>query len=102
MDEIAAAEVTRIRQVLKAHMPALRETYHVASLSLFGAYVRGEQQPGSDLGILVTFDEMPSLLAFVDLKLTLSDLLGVEVDLVMRSALKPHIGERILDEAVPV
>lgn len=42
MDEIAAAEVTRIRQVLKAHMPALRETYHVASLSLFGSYVRGE------------------------------------------------------------
>jgi len=32
----------------------------------------------------------------------LSDTLGVKVDLVMKDALKPRIGERILNEAVPV
>jgi len=32
----------------------------------------------------------------------LSDLLGVKVDLVMKQALKPAIGRRILDEVVPV
>jgi predicted nucleotidyltransferase len=30
----------------------------------------------------------------------LSDLLGTEVDLVMRDALKPHLSRRILDEVV--
>jgi len=32
----------------------------------------------------------------------LSDLLGVKVDLVMQSALKPRIGKRILSEVVPL
>jgi len=32
----------------------------------------------------------------------LSDTLGVKVDLVMKDALKPRIGERILNEVVPV
>ena len=30
----------------------------------------------------------------------MSDLLGVKVDLVMKSALKPNIGKRILNEVV--
>jgi len=38
----------------------------------------------------------------VDLKLRLSEALGVEVDLVMKSALKPRIGKRILQEVLMV
>lgn len=32
----------------------------------------------------------------------LSDLLGLKVDLVIRSALKPYVGKRIIAEAKPV
>jgi predicted nucleotidyltransferase len=32
----------------------------------------------------------------------LSDKLGIKVDLVMKKALKPHIGKHILEEVVPV
>jgi predicted nucleotidyltransferase len=64
--------------------------------------VRGDERPASDLDVLVTFEESPGLLRFMELENYLSDLLGVMVDLVMRSALKPGIGERILEEAVPV
>jgi predicted nucleotidyltransferase len=42
------------------------------------------------------------LLRFIELENELSDELGVKVDLVMREALKPRIGERILEEVVPV
>jgi hypothetical protein len=64
--------------------------------------VRDEQGPESDLDLLVTFSEPPGLIQFVALKNHLSDLLDVQVDLVMRDALKPRLGERILQEVVPV
>ena len=51
---------------------------------------------------LVSFSSTPSLLEFVRLKNHLSEILGLEVDLVMRDALKPHIGEKIIDEAVSI
>lgn len=83
-------------------MPFLREQYSVESLSLFGSFVRGEQRPDSDLDILVTFSEVPGLLRFIELENHLSDFLGRRVDLVLRDALKPEIGRRVLAEAVPI
>ena len=71
-------------------------------MGVFGSYTRDEQSPSSDLDLLVTFHEPPSLLRFIELENYLSDLLGVKVDLVMKDALKPRIGERILNEVVTV
>jgi uncharacterized protein len=56
----------------------------------------------SDLDILVTFKEVPSLLTFIAMENYLSDLLGVKVDLVMKDSLKPKIGGQILREAISV
>ena len=92
----------RIRATLHAHMPVLAEEYHVSSLGIFGSYLRNEQTSKSDLDILVSFAETPSLLRFIKLENYLTDLLHIKVDLVMRDALKPKIGERILREVVPV
>lgn len=87
---------------LRREMPELAERYSVKSLGLFGSYVRGEQRRPSDLDVLVEFDEVPSLLKFIGLENYLSDLLGVKVDLVMKSALKPGIGRHILAEVVHI
>ena len=87
---------------LRGLLPTIVGRYHVASLALFGSYVRGDQNRGSDLDVLVTFSRIPGLLKFVELENTLSDELGVKVDLVMPEALKPEIGRRISAEAVPV
>lgn len=87
---------------LRACLPELRERWRVRSLAVFGSYVRGEQRRGSDLDVLVEFDEAPSLFQYVDLQDYLGEALGVKVDLVMKSALRPGIGERIQREAVPV
>jgi predicted nucleotidyltransferase len=94
-----AAEFARI---LREHMPELRERYHVKSLALFGSYVRGEARRKSDLDVLVEYHSPPDLFDFVELKDHLADLLGIKVDLVMKSALRPTIGERILAEAIAV
>jgi predicted nucleotidyltransferase len=91
-----------IREKLHQQLPILAERYRVKSLGLFGSYVRNEQDEGSDLDLLVTFDATPSLLKFIELENYLTDYLGIKVDLVMQDALKPRIGERILSEAVSV
>ena len=87
---------------LHQHLPELREQYNVATLEVFGSFVRHEQRKNSDLDILVTFSKPPSLFKFVRLENYLSDLLGVKVDLVMKDSLKPAIGKHILREVVPV
>ena len=88
--------------VLRQQKPLLAERYGVESLDVFGSYVRGEQKSGSDLDVLVTFREDPSLLTFIRIENDLSDALGVKVDLVMKDALKPAIGRSALREAVTV
>ena len=80
----------------------MRQRYHVEALSLFGSYVRRQQTKRSDIDVLVEFSEAPSLFTFLHLERELEALLNVRVDLVMKSALKPEIGRRILAEAVPV
>lgn len=94
--------LNRLVAKLRRHYPELAADFHVHSLGVFGSYVRHEERPDSDLDLLVTFDEVPSLLTFLALENQLSDLLGVKVDLVMKDALKPRIGERILSEVVAV
>jgi len=80
-------------------LPVLRAEYHVHTLEVFGSFVRGEARIGSDLDLLVTFDEVPSLFRFVALENHLSDVLGIKVDLVMKDSLRPNIRRFILEEA---
>jgi len=94
--------LTKLQDKIRSLTPVLADHYQVESIALFGSYVREEQRPDSDLDMLVTFRETPSLFKFLQLEYYLSDALGVKVDLVMKDALKPRIGERILSEAMPV
>jgi predicted nucleotidyltransferase len=52
--------------------------------------------------ILVEFDRPGNLLDFIHLQNDLIDLLGVRVDLVEKSGLKPAIRPYVLAEVVPV
>ena len=87
---------------LRDYLLELREEHGVKSLALFGSYVRGEEEELSDLDILVEFSRVPDLFEFVALKHRISDLLGIKVDLVMKSALRPSIEERIAEDIVMV
>lgn len=89
-----------IKQWFVEHKLLLQEHYKVRELGIFGSYVRQEQTEASDVDVLVEFSETPSLLKFVNLENYLSDNLGIKVDLVHKTGLKPRIGERILAEVV--
>lgn len=92
-------DLKNIIKVLRKEFPKLETDFNVATLDVFGSYVRCEHSSKSDLDILVTFSKTPDLFRFIELENYLSDLLNIKVDLVMRSALKPNIGKRIISEA---
>ena len=72
---------------LEACKPEIKRRFKVHSIAIFGSYVRGEQQAGSDVDILVDVD--PSIgLEFVTLAERLQELLDMPVDLVSRRAIK--------------
>jgi len=97
-----AKDVACLSKIIRQNLPKLTQKYNISYLGIFGSYIRGEQKEDSDLDILVEFSREPDLLEFIGLKQELSEALGVEVDLVMKSALKPRIGKRILEEVVQV
>jgi hypothetical protein len=80
----------------------LRRKYSIREIGVFGPYVRQEHGKVSDLDVLVDFEKPISLLRFVELEAELSEMTGLEVDLVSREALKPHIGESVRREVVYV
>ena len=80
----------------------LENQFHVKKLGILGSYVRGEETVTSDLDILIEFESgyRFGLLTFCHLENYLSDLLEVNVDLVMKDSLKPRIGQKILSEVI--
>ena len=94
------ARIEEIKKILEEHKKELQAKFKVKTLAIFGSYVRDEQKIGSDIDILVEYTEVPDLIAFIELQNYLSELLQAKVDLVTKSTLKPHIGKRILKEAI--
>ncbi len=91
-----------LRTTLQSHKEELNRKYGVTEIGVFGSFVKNEQNDTSDVDILVEFYKTIDLLTFVNLKNYLSDLLKLNVDLVMKKALKPKIGQRILREVVNI
>jgi predicted nucleotidyltransferase len=95
-------DVETIKATLLQHKIELREKFKVKTIGVFGSYVRGEQKLSSDVDVLVEFNEPVGLFEFIKLENYLSDLLGVKVDLASKKALKPHIGEHIVQEVIMI
>ncbi len=93
-------DIQTIKDSIISLKPFLEKKYNVKEIAVFGSYVRGEQNKKSDIDILVDFKKTPTLLQFIDLEIYLSRKLGLKVDLVLKSALKPNIGKSVLQEAV--
>jgi predicted nucleotidyltransferase len=104
MAKTKTLNLDRIINILKEHKGELEEKYEVKEIGVFGSYVRGEHKGKSDLDILVEFEDEAKigLLKFVNMENYLSDLLGVKVDLVEKSVLKPRIGKHILKEVMTI
>ena len=91
----------QLTRKLHEELPLLQQKFSVKSLAVFGSVARNDARP-RDLDLLVDFYEPPGLFGFVALENHLADLLGIKIDLVMREALKPRLGNNILQEMVVV
>jgi len=91
-----------IKKILTLKKQELCARYSVKEMGIFGSYLSGDQKESSDIDILVEYEKPVSLIEFVNLKNYLTDLLEMDVDLVMKKALKPNLGRRILREVVYV
>ena len=68
-------------------------------IGLFGSFARNEARSDSDVDILVDIDRH-EFDRYMNLKFSLEDLFGREVDLVLSDKLKPALRERILGEVI--
>lgn len=99
---IDVSSIEHFLHLLRPHQADLTVRYHIASLALFGSFVRGEQHRDSDLDVLATFTETPSLFTIIALEQELTDLLDIPVDVVLAQTLKPAIRDRVCKDLVLV
>ena len=89
-----------ILEVLRQAKTDFGQRHHVRSMALFGSYSRNEQTEGSDVDVLVDFDDgvtASMLIRFTD---KLEARLGLPVDVVPADAIKPHYREFIQKDLV--
>ena len=87
-------------EMILSHLSAYRETlksFGVIRLGLFGSYVRGAQQPESDLDFLVSIEPM-TYSAWMDVWNFLEDTFGLNVDLVPEESLRPEFKTCVMSE----
>lgn len=90
-----------ILQRLRDAKPALARQFPLRRMALFGSFARGDATEHSDIDILVEVE--PSIgLGFVTLAEQLETLLGHEIDLVSRRAVKPLLWAQIEPELIDV
>jgi predicted nucleotidyltransferase len=75
-------------------------SHGASNVRIFGSVARGEADSRSDVDFLVELERGRSLLDHAALMIDLENLLGRRVDVATERGLKPHIRERILEEAV--
>jgi len=88
-------------ETLKAHRRDL-EPFGVTSLRLFGSVARDEASGGSDVDLLVDFEETPTFKEFMTLRFLLEDLLGAKVDLITENGLRDEVRPYVEVEAIRV
>ncbi|MGQ0846821.1 MAG: nucleotidyltransferase domain-containing protein [Sporichthyaceae bacterium] len=88
---------------LRRHRRALiaaAEARGAHNIRVFGSVARGEDNPDSDIDLLVDLDRGVGLVGLAGLARELSEMLGVPVDVVPANSLKAHIRGEVLAEAI--
>jgi predicted nucleotidyltransferase len=92
----------QILKFLGQNKKLFRDRYHIIRIGVFGSYARGDQNPDSDIDLLVEFEDGTENL--YELKLQIKDFfqnqLGLEVDICREKYIKPRLKNTILKETV--
>ena len=88
-----------IIRLQKKIIPILKRN-DIVKAGIFGSYAKGEAKRGSDIDILIEFND--SLLSLVRLERELKESLGKKVDLLTYGGIHPLLKKRILSEEVRI
>lgn len=94
--------IDNIRFLIKKHRDEIRQLFKAEIVGIFGSYGRGEENEGSDVDVLVNFDDGATLFDIVGLGDYLEEMLGLPVDVVSMRALHPMMKSSVLKEMVTV
>lgn len=92
----------RILSLLAGRREDILARFGVKTLGIFGSAARDDMRSGSDVDILVEFQDAATFDKYMDLKAYLESLLGTSVDLVTEEALKPRMRPIIEKDMVRV
>ncbi|MCK4543704.1 MAG: nucleotidyltransferase domain-containing protein [Spirochaetales bacterium] len=93
-----------IIEYLNSQKRRFREEYHIRKIALIGSFARNEQNPESDVDIIVDIEEgTPEIFEMKrSLKKELEETFGRTVEIASERYLKPFYRTEILQEAVYV
>ncbi|MBI5915823.1 MAG: nucleotidyltransferase family protein [Bacteroidetes bacterium] len=88
---------------LQQQVISILTPYRPERIGVFGSFARGENKHGSDLDILIQFQDAIGLLELVQIEQELSDKLGIKVDLVTEGSLKnPRLKKYIHNDLITI
>jgi len=91
--------INEIERKLKERKIYIKRLFYVREIGIFGSFIRREQTESSDIDILVVFEKgHKDFFNYMRLKYYLEELLGRNVDLVIRNAVRSRLRKRIFSE----
>ena len=78
----------------------IAQKFGAKNVRIFGSMARGEENPESDLDIIVEMEKGSSLLDIIAIKQYIEELLGRKVEVVTEASISPYIRNTVLREAV--
>jgi len=91
----------QILQILAGKKPELQSRYPISELGLFGSYARGDFNEGSDIDILVDFNDRIDGFDYIRLAHELEDTFHYKIDLVSRKGIKekylPYVEKNLIN-----
>jgi predicted nucleotidyltransferase len=88
-----------ILNILSGVKDEVKQKFKADIKGIFGSCARGEQKAGSDIDVLVEFDEGANLLDLTGLSIFLEERLHCRVDVVPESAIRSELKDDILKKA---
>lgn len=93
--------LSEIIGTLRSHKIELFKKYPIKTLAIFGSYARQHHTEKSDVDLLVEFSDRIGL-HFIDLAEELESIIGVNIDLVSKKAVKEKYINSIKDDLIYV
>jgi predicted nucleotidyltransferase len=94
--------MTRLLEQRRSAILRIATKYGARNVRVFGSATHGADVQPNDIDLLIDLESGRSLLDQVGLKQELEELLGREVDIIVKGGISPYLEERIRSEAVPL